>query len=99
MLQTPGAPRPRTRSGRTLAAVVIAAALLVPALPATAVEADNAVLRVGTTQDLDSMNPFDTALVVGFEVFTLNYELLVGYGQDLTPVSYTHLTLPTILLV
>ncbi|HVL52896.1 MAG TPA: ABC transporter substrate-binding protein, partial [Vitreimonas sp.] len=86
MLQTPGAPRPRTRSGRTLAAVVIAAALLVPALPATAVEADNAVLRVGTTQDLDSMNPFDTALVVGFEVFTLNYELLVGYGQDLTPV-------------
>lgn len=73
------------RYGRTAAVAALVAALLLPAAaPATAQTAN--VLRVGTTQDLDSMNPFATALVVGFEVFTLNYELLVGYGKDLEPV-------------
>lgn len=75
----------RTRLGRALAAVGLVAALLVPAAaPATAQTAN--VLRVGTGQDLDAMNPYQTALVVGFEVFTLNYELLVGFGQQLEPV-------------
>jgi peptide/nickel transport system substrate-binding protein len=75
----------RARLGRTVAAVALIAALLIPAAaPATA--QTSTVLRVGTGQDLDSMNPFQTALVVGFEVFTLNYELLVGFGQQLEPV-------------
>ncbi|MDH4142699.1 MAG: ABC transporter substrate-binding protein [Chloroflexota bacterium] len=74
----------RARMARVLGAGVLTAALLLPsAAPAAAAEP---VLRVGTTQDLDSMNPFATALVVGFEVFTLNYELLVGYGANLEPV-------------
>ncbi len=75
----------RTRLGRALAAAGLVAALLVPAsAPATAQTSH--VLRVGTGQDLDAMNPYQTALVVGFEVFTLNYELLVGFGQQLEPV-------------
>ena len=75
----------RTRMVRTLAVAGLVAALVLPAAaPATAQTED--VLRVGTTQDLDAMNPYQTALVVGFEVFTLNYELLVGFGQKLEPV-------------
>jgi peptide/nickel transport system substrate-binding protein len=75
----------RTRMVRSLMASGLIAALLLPAaLPATAQTANT--LRVGTTQDLDAMNPYQTALVVGFEVFTLNYELLVGFGQQLEPV-------------
>ncbi len=75
----------RARLGRALAAAGLTMALLLPGVaPATAQTAN--VLRVGTGQDLDSMNPYSTALVVGFEVFTLNYELLVGFGQQLEPV-------------
>ena len=37
-----------------------------------AAEEEPLVLGIGTTQDLDSMNPFNTALVVGYEVFSLN---------------------------
>jgi peptide/nickel transport system substrate-binding protein len=75
----------RARLGRTLAAAGLTMALLLPGVvPATAQTSN--VLRVGTPQDLDSMNPYQTALVVGFEVFTLNYELLVGFGQQLEPV-------------
>ena len=57
-----------------LAALGLTGALLLPALAVPARAADEkVVLRVGTTQDLDSMNPLQTALVVGYEVFTLNY--------------------------
>lgn len=76
---------PRVRMARILAAGSLIGALVLPsAVPATATNHD--VLRVGTSQDLDAMNPYQTALVVGFEVFTLNYELLVGFGQKLEPV-------------
>ena len=75
----------RARLGRTLAAVALIAALVIPGAASTTAQTAN-VLRVGTGQDLDSMNPYQTALVVGFEVFTLNYELLVGFGQQLEPV-------------
>lgn len=75
----------RARMARMLVAASLVGALVLPgAAPATA-QTEN-VLRVGTSQDLDSMNPYQTALVVGFEVFTLNYELLVGFGQKLEPV-------------
>lgn len=33
------------------------------------------------------MNPFNTALVTGYEVFTLNYDLLTGFGSDLEPIA------------
>ena len=75
----------RARLARTLMAAGLLAALLLPAAAPVTAQAEN-VLRVGTTQDLDSMNPWQTALVVGFEVFTLNYDLLVNFGPDLEPV-------------
>jgi len=75
----------RARLGRALTAAGLIAALLIPAAAPATAQTSN-VLRVGTTQDLDSMNPFQTALVVGFEVFTLNYDLLLNFGPDLEPV-------------
>ena len=75
----------RSRMTRALAVAGLVAALVLPAgAPAIAQTAN--VLKVGTAQDLDSMNPYQTALVVGFEVFGLNYELLVGFGQKLEPI-------------
>lgn len=76
---------PRARAARMLTAAGLVAALILPAAAPATAQAEN-VLRVGTTQDLDSMNPWQTALVVGFEVFTLNYDLLVNFGPDLEPV-------------
>ena len=75
---------PSHRAVRSIAALALAISVLLPAaMPVAA--ADPVVLRVGTTQDLDSINPFQTALVVGFEVFTLNYQLLVGFDAKLAP--------------
>jgi peptide/nickel transport system substrate-binding protein len=47
--------------------------------------ADPVVLTVGTTQDLDSSNPFNTELVVGYEAFELTYSLLVDFDKDAHP--------------
>lgn len=75
----------RARTGRLLAAAGLAATLLVPAsAPATAQE--TVILRVGTTQSLDSMNPYGTALIVGYEVFGLTWDLLVGFDENLGPM-------------
>lgn len=72
---------------RLLAALSLSGALLLPALAAPARAADEPlVLRVGTIQDLDSANPYQTLLVVGYEVFQLTYNLLVDFGPDLEPV-------------
>jgi peptide/nickel transport system substrate-binding protein len=75
----------RARLARALAVTGLTMALLIPGVAPATAQTSN-VLRVGTGQDLDSMNPYQTALVVGFEVFTLNYELLVGFGQQLEPI-------------
>ncbi len=75
----------RRRFARVLAATCLAGALLAPAVvPAAA--ADKLVLRVGTNQDLGSMNPWNAYAVVDYEAFSLNYDLLVGFGNDLQPV-------------
>ena len=66
-----------------LTAVLALAALMPSARPATA--ADPLILRVGTIQDVDALNPFNTALSSGYEAFTLNYDLLVGFGPNLEP--------------
>ena len=42
-------------------------------------------LRAGTDQDLQVLNPFNSILVVDFEIFTLNYDLLVNFGPNLEP--------------
>lgn len=69
------------------AALGLAGALLLPALAVPARGADEKlILRVGTTQDLSSLNPWNAYLVVDYEAFQLNYDLLVGFGNDLQPV-------------
>jgi peptide/nickel transport system substrate-binding protein len=71
--------------GRVLAVVGLVAALLLPAAVPTTAQTVN-VIRVGTDQDLQVLNPWSSILVVDYEVFTLNYDLLVGFGQNLEPV-------------
>lgn len=75
----------RARTIRAIAASGLIATMVLP-FAAPAIAQTETTLRVGTSQDLDSMNPYQTALVVGFEIFGLNYELLVGFGQKLEPV-------------
>ncbi|HET9456494.1 MAG TPA: ABC transporter substrate-binding protein [Candidatus Limnocylindrales bacterium] len=76
------------RFGRIVAVLGLVAALLFPALGVAAAEGDEdpLVLRAGTDQDLQVLNPWNSVVVADFEVFTLNYDLLVGFGQDLEPV-------------
>jgi peptide/nickel transport system substrate-binding protein len=72
---------------RLLAGLGLVAALVLPAAAAPGVAAaEKLVLRVGTTQDLSSMNPWNAYLVIDYEAFQLNYDLLVGFGNDLQPV-------------
>ena len=43
------------------------------------------VLRIGTTQDADNLNPFIGYSTTSYEVFHLNYNLLVGYAANGDP--------------
>ena len=74
------------RMGRTLAAFGLAATLIVPAAASTSA-ADPVVLRVGTVQDLDAMNPYMTEYYVGWEVFGNNYQGLVDFGLNAEPIG------------
>jgi ABC-type transport system substrate-binding protein len=76
----------RHRAVRLSAAILLAVSVLMPAaVPAAA--ADPGVLTVGTTQDLDATNPFNTELVVGYEAFQLTYNLLVEFDKDSRPAE------------
>jgi peptide/nickel transport system substrate-binding protein len=77
---------PRRRVVRLSTAALLALTLLLPA-GAPAAAADPLVLRVGTTQELDSLNPYATILVSGYETFQLTYNLLVDFGPNLEPVA------------
>jgi len=74
----------RGRAGRAAAAAALVVASIGPAA-APAAAANPVVLTVGTTQDLDASNPFNTALVSGYEVFQLTYDLLVEFDKDTKP--------------
>ena len=72
-------------AGGLLATLALAGSvLLAGAIPVAA--KDPVVLRVGTTQDFDSSNPYQTALVSGYEAFQLTYNLLVDFGEDTKPI-------------
>jgi peptide/nickel transport system substrate-binding protein len=75
----------RAKLVRLMGAAGLIAALLLPSA-APALAADPVVLRVGTTQDLDSLNPYSTLLVVGYEAFGLTYNYMVDTGPNLEPV-------------
>jgi peptide/nickel transport system substrate-binding protein len=82
-LATGARPRLATRLRVLLAALLLAAPMLVGAGGARA--AGPLILRAGTTQDLDSLNPYATALVVGYEAYELTYDFLVTFGPNLEP--------------
>ena len=75
----------RGRLARTLAAFGLAATLISP-VAATTTAADPLILRAGTTQTVQGLNPWSVVDVVDFEIMTLNYDTLVGFGQDVEPV-------------
>jgi peptide/nickel transport system substrate-binding protein len=74
----------RGRSARVFALLAIVGATLVPAVGVHA--ADPLILRAGTTQTVQGLNPWSVVDVVDFEIMTLNYDTLVGFGQDVEPV-------------
>lgn len=76
--------RPRPKALRLVAATALGLSLLLPAAAPVAA-ADPVVLTVGTTQDLDSTNPFNTLLVSGYEAFQLTYDLLTNFELDTSP--------------
>jgi peptide/nickel transport system substrate-binding protein len=76
----------RARVAWVLAASAILLAALVPAGVRGVTAEEPLVLRTGTDQELLVLNPFNSVTVADFEIFTLNYDLLVNFGQDLAPV-------------
>jgi peptide/nickel transport system substrate-binding protein len=74
----------RGRIARLAGAATLVLATMLPA-SGPVVAAGPVVLTVGTTQDLDASNPFNTALVSGYEVFQLTYDLLVEFDQSTKP--------------
>ncbi len=75
----------RARLARVIGVGALTAALLLPGAASTS--AAGVVLRVGTVQDLDAMNPYLTEYYVGWEVFGLNYQGLVDFGRDAEPIG------------
>jgi peptide/nickel transport system substrate-binding protein len=63
-------------------AVVLGAAVAAGASSSPSPEAKKVVLRVGTLQDIDSLNPFAGVTVAAYEMFHLNYDMLTGYAPD-----------------
>jgi peptide/nickel transport system substrate-binding protein len=101
-MSAPGTrPSPSTeRTGRTVRLAAAALTLaLVPvafvAAPATATDAPSpstsagraaTTFIVGTTQDIDSLNPFKGVVQTAYEVYFLLYDNLTGWSQrDLSP--------------
>ncbi|HEX3265291.1 MAG TPA: ABC transporter substrate-binding protein, partial [Candidatus Limnocylindrales bacterium] len=74
---------PQARRAAGFLAVLALVGVTAAVAPVSA--ADPVVLTVGTTQDLDASNPFNTELVVGYEAFELTYSLLVDFDKDAHP--------------
>jgi peptide/nickel transport system substrate-binding protein len=73
------------RLARFIAIGVIAGAGLVPSV-ATAGE-EELVLRVGTDQELLTLNPWNSYSVADYEMFQVQYELLVSFDINLQPTA------------
>ena len=73
----------RARLGRVNAVVGLCAAILSPAASTVSAAQGDGILRVGTDQEFSGLNPWHAYYVLDYEVFTLNYDLLVGYDENL----------------
>jgi peptide/nickel transport system substrate-binding protein len=74
--------RPGVRLGRFIALAALVAAGLFPA-GAQAGTGEPLVLTVGTDQDLETLNPWQSITVADYEIFQIQYELLMGYDINL----------------
>jgi len=75
----------RRRGAGLLAVLAITGSALLIGVAGPVAAADPVVLTVGSTQDLDASNPFNTELVVGYEAFEMTYQLLVDFDKDAHP--------------
>ena len=76
--------QPRRRLARLSTVLAVAVLALLPAA-APAVAADPVVLRVGTTQPIETTNPWNTYLVSEYDSMQLTYDILTGFGEDAKP--------------
>ncbi|HTK43952.1 MAG TPA: ABC transporter substrate-binding protein [Patescibacteria group bacterium] len=75
----------RRRGAGLLAMLAFTGSVILVGVAGPVAAADPVILTVGTTQDLDASNPFNTELVVGYEAFALTYSLLVDFDKDAHP--------------
>ena len=75
----------RRRGAGLLAVLAITGSAILVGVAGPVAAADPVVLTVGSTQDLDASNPFNTELVVGYEAFQMTYQLLVDFDKDAHP--------------
>lgn len=75
----------RARAARALAALALALSTVVPGAGVAGAAEGDLILRTGTDQDLQVLNPWNSVVVADFEVYTLNYDLLVNFGPNLEP--------------
>jgi peptide/nickel transport system substrate-binding protein len=77
----------RSRMAAHARPLLAALLLLAPALigPGGAHAQNPLVLKVGTDQKLETMNPWYAITVADYEIFQVQYELLVGFDINLDP--------------
>ncbi len=76
----------RGRAARVAGSLALVLATMLPAAGTSSAADSDLVLRVGTDQKLQVLNPFESVTVADFEVFTLNYDLLVNFGPNIDSV-------------
>jgi len=76
----------RARLGRLLAAAALAIAVVLPTASSAVAQDEPLVLRVGTDQDLQVLNPWSSVTFADYEAFQLNYDTLVSWGQNFEPI-------------
>ena len=75
----------RRRGAGLLATLAIIGSTILVGVAGPVAAADPVVFRAGTTQDFDASNPYQTALVSGYEAFQLTYDLMVGFDDNAQP--------------
>jgi peptide/nickel transport system substrate-binding protein len=81
------AARSRHRLAAPARALLAATLLVAPtlAMAGGARAADDLILKVGTDQKLETLNPWLSVTVADYEIFQVQYELLVGFDNALNP--------------
>jgi peptide/nickel transport system substrate-binding protein len=77
----------RSRMAAHARPLLAALLLIAPALlgPGGAQAQGDLVLKVGTDQKLETLNPWQSITVADYEIFQVQYELLVGFDNALKP--------------